>query len=102
MNFPPPTPRQARVLWFCLTSLAIAMLMVLTGVTLWGLGFVVNKLSGVLVPLVFALGLAYILDPVVGFFERKGLSRVWAVSLVFVLAALLMTAVLGSVLPGLR
>lgn len=102
MNFPPPTPKQARVIWICATTLAVAVLMVLGGLFIWGLGWVLHKLSAVLVPMVFALILAYILDPVVEFFERKRVPRMWAVSLVFGLAVLVLFAVLGSVLPGLR
>ena len=102
MNFPPPTPKQARVIWICATSLAVAVLLVLSGLFIWGLGWVLHKLSAVLVPMVFALILAYILDPVVEFFERKRVPRLWAVSLVFGLAVLVLFAVLGSVLPGLR
>ena len=90
------------MLWFCLTALALTLLVGILGFFAWGLGQVLHKLSGVLVPMVFALILAYILDPVVEFFQRKHLRRIWAVSLVFTLAALLMAAVLGSVLPGLR
>ncbi|HWF18032.1 MAG TPA: AI-2E family transporter [Verrucomicrobiae bacterium] len=102
MSFPPPTPKQARVLWSCLTSLAVTLLLLLGGLLIWGLGWVLHKLSAILVPMIFALILAYILDPVVEFFQRKRLPRIWSVSLVFALAALLLVAVLGSVLPGLR
>ncbi|HZV33051.1 MAG TPA: AI-2E family transporter [Verrucomicrobiae bacterium] len=102
MSFPSPTPKQARVLWFCLTSLALAILLVLAGLFVWGLGWVLHKLSAILMPMALALILAYILDPVVGFFERKHLPRLWSVCLVFVLAALMLSAVLGSVLPGLK
>lgn len=102
MNFPPPTPKQARVLWFSLTSLAIALVLCLAGLLAWGLGWVLHKLSSVLLPVAIALILAYILDPVVGFFERKRLPRVWAVTLVFALATLILAAALGSVVPGLR
>jgi len=102
MNFPPPTAKQARVLWFALTSLAVAIVLVLTGVLLWCLWWVMHRLSSVLVPMAVALILAYILNPVVEFFQSKKIPRFWSVCLVFALGFLIGAAVLGSVLPGLK
>lgn len=89
------------MIWFCLTALAVAVLLGLVGLFVWALGWVFHTLSAVLVPMAFALILAYILDPVVGYFERKRLPRLWSVTLVFVLAMLLVVAVIGSILPDL-
>ena len=102
MSFPSPSKKQARLLWFSLTALALAVLLVLTGVLLWAVGWVLHRLSAVLVPMAFALILAYILDPVVEFFVRKKLPRLWSVCLVFVLGIVVIGAVFGSVLPGLQ
>ena len=101
MNFPPPTPKQARVLWFALTAVAVAVTLLLAGMLVWGLGQGLHRLSPVLLPVVLALILAYILDPVVEFFVRKGLRRVRSILLVFLLGLVLTGALLGSVLPGL-
>ncbi len=101
MSFPSPTPKQARVLWFSLTALAVAVVLVLFGLFLWGVGIVMGRISAVLLPAALALILAYILDPVVEFFVRKKIPRVWAILLVFMLGLLLMGGVLGSVIPGL-
>lgn len=100
MSFPPPTPKQARVLWFSLTALAVAVLLVLIGLFLWGVGAVMGRISGVLLPAILALVLAYILDPVVEFFLQK-MPRIWAILLVFFLVLLVAGGVLGSVIPGL-
>ncbi len=100
MSFPPPTPRQARVLWFALTALAVAVLVGLVGLFAWGVGRLLDRLSAVLMPVVLALILAYILDPVVEFFMRKKLPRIWAVLLVFVLGLLVLGGIIGSVVPG--
>ena len=70
MSFPPPTAKQARILWFCLTAMAIAVLLGLLGMFLWGLSWVADRLSALLLPMALALVLAYILDPVVEFFVR--------------------------------
>src|ERR1700759_3106451 len=103
MNIPPPgpSPKQSRIIWFSITTVAVTVLAVLGALLLLGIGRVVHELSAVLVPMALALILAYILDPVVCFFERKKLSRLWAVCLVFTLGVVIVLASLGSVLPGL-
>jgi predicted PurR-regulated permease PerM len=100
MSFPSPTPRQARVLWFALTTLALAALLALLGLFVWGLGQLLGRLSTVLMPLMVALILAYILDPVVEFLTRKNLPRAWAVLLVLLLGLLALGGIIGSVVPG--
>ncbi len=100
MSFPPPTEKQARVLWFSLTALAVGAALALLGAVLWGVGMVVNKLSPVLIPLAVAGILAYLLDPLVDFFERR-LSRAAAILAVFSLAVLCVVLLLGTVIPRL-
>ncbi|EEF59624.1 AI-2E family transporter [Pedosphaera parvula] len=101
MNFPPPTPRQAQVLWFALTAAAITVVMCLLVMLVWSVGWIVNALSGVLLPVAVALVLAYILDPVVEFFVRRRIPRLFSILLVFLLGVVIVTALLGSVVPGL-
>ncbi len=100
MSFPPPTEKQARVLWFSLTALAVGSALALLGTVLWGVGLVINKLSPVLIPLAVAGILAYLLDPLVDFFERR-MSRAWAILAVFSLALLCVGLLLGTVIPRL-
>ncbi|MBI2926604.1 MAG: AI-2E family transporter [Verrucomicrobia bacterium] len=99
MPFPPPTEKQARILWASLTTLAVAVLIGLVGLLCWGLGWVINRLSSVLLPLAIAGILAYLLDPLVDGLERRGQPRARAILCVFALALVLVAAVLGSVLP---
>jgi predicted PurR-regulated permease PerM len=99
MNFPPPTERQARIIWLGLTSVATAMFIAVVVLLFWGLGQVIDVLSPVLWPLAVAGVLAYLLDPVVDFFERKGLSRTWAIICVFTIALLIAAGVLTYVIP---
>ena len=68
MNFTQPTEQQARILWTSVTWLAVAILVGLIGVLLWGFAWVVDRLSSVLLPLAIAGIIAYVLDPVVDFF----------------------------------
>jgi predicted PurR-regulated permease PerM len=101
MNFPPPTERQARVIWLALTGLAVAMLVALVVALIWGLGHVLRMLSPVLLPIAVAGVIAYLLDPVVDFIERKGASRPRAILCVFGLALVMVAALFGSVVPQL-
>jgi len=99
MNFPPPTTRQARVVWFAITALAGATIVAVLAGAVWGLGKVLRLLSPVLWPLAVAGVLAYLLDPVVGSIERRGASRTRAILCVFALAAMITLGLAGSVVP---
>jgi predicted PurR-regulated permease PerM len=96
-----PTERQARLLWTSVTALALGILVALIGLLFWGLGWIANQLSSVLLPLAVAGVLAFILDPLVDVFENRTKSRIAAIWLVFALAILLVIALGSTVLPRL-
>jgi len=97
MSLPSPSARQAGVIWLALSGLAIGVLVLLVVTLIWGLGIVVRILSPVLWPLAVAGVLAYLLDPVVDFFERRGMSRPRAIVGVFALALLLVGLAFGTI-----
>ncbi len=99
MNFPPPTEKQAKILWFALTGLAAGILIALVGLLVWGLGKVLQLLSPVLWPLAVAGVLAYLLDPLVDLLERKKIPRTRAIIMVFAVALLLIVGLFASVVP---
>jgi predicted PurR-regulated permease PerM len=99
MGFPPPTQGQARVIWFAVSALAVGLLIALLCALVWGLGQVLNVLGPVLWPLAVAGVVAYLLDPVVDFLERKGAPRTRAIVVVFALAFFIVVGLLGSVVP---
>ena len=99
MAIPPPTERQMRVIWLALTGLAVAVLVALVAGLIWGLGQVLRILAPVLWPLAVAGVVAYLLDPVVNFFERKGASRPRAILSVFGLALVIVSALFGTIIP---
>lgn len=99
MNFPPPSERQARLIWSALTGLAVATLVMLVVALVWGLGRVLAVLAPVLWPLAIAGVIAYLLDPVVDFLERRRVPRSRAIAFVFALAVVVVLGVAGSVLP---
>src|ERR1043165_7094741 len=99
MDFPPPTAKQARIVWFSLTGLAIGVTVGLLGLLIWGLGFVLKVLSPVLWPLAIAGIFSYLLDPVVDFFERRKVSRQKAIILVFAICVLALGGLFASIAP---
>lgn len=99
MTLPPPTDRQARLIWLALTGLALAVLAGLAAGLIWGLGRVLQLLAPVLWPLAVAGVLAYLLDPVVDFLEERGLRRSRAILCVFSLALVFVAAIFGTVVP---
>src|SRR2546425_3785733 len=99
MNFPPPTPEQARVIWLALTALAGAVIVAILAGIIWGFGQVLHLLSPVLWPLAVAGVFAYLLDPVVDVIERLGAPRARSIICVFALAAMIVFALFGSVVP---
>jgi predicted PurR-regulated permease PerM len=99
MNFPPPTERQARILWMAVTSLAVGIMIALAGAILFGFGWVVQQLSAVLLPLAVAGILAFLLDPVVDFFQRRKMSRIGAIIMVFLLVVGAILILLATIIP---
>src|SRR5438874_3386394 len=99
MDFPPPTPKQARLMWLAVGALSVVIIVGAVAGAVWGLGQVLQLLSPVLWPLAVAGVIACLLDPVVDFIERRGASRTRAIVLVFSLAAVMVLALVGSVVP---
>jgi predicted PurR-regulated permease PerM len=99
MSFPSPTPRQASIIWGALTALSIALVLGLIGVLLLAGGWLVQRLSPVLWPLAVAAILAYLLDPVVDFLEKRKVPRPAGILLVFLLAILLVALALYTIIP---
>ncbi len=101
MSFPPPTPKQARTIWFALTALAVAACVVLLAALLWGLGQVLNLFSPVLWPLAVAAVVACVLDPVVDFLERHRIPRTRAILLTFLTGLLVIAGFFWAITPRL-
>ena len=102
MAYPPPTEKQARILWTSVTALAVGVLIGLTGVLVLGMAKLASMISSVLLPLAIAGVIAYLLDPVVDWFQKKrGFKRQNSIILVFGIALLLVGGLVGSVVPPL-
>jgi predicted PurR-regulated permease PerM len=99
LNIPPPTPRQAGVIWFSLTTFALALSLALLALLLFGLAKLIQLLSPVIWPLAIGVVIAYLLSPVVNWLSHRGIPRLRAVILVFAVGLVLLLAALGSVVP---
>ena len=74
----------------------------MTGVLVLGMAKLASMISSVLLPLAIAGVIAYLLDPVVDWFQKKrGFKRQNSIILVFVIALLLVGGLVASVVPSL-
>ncbi|KAB2675414.1 MAG: AI-2E family transporter [Verrucomicrobia bacterium] len=96
---PPPSPQQARIIWFSLTALALVAMGGLVVLVVWGFGQALRLLAPVLWPLAVGGVIAYLLDPVVDWMVARRIPRVRAIALVFVMALLIVAGFFSSLLP---
>ena len=99
MDLPPPSPRQARTIWFSVTTFAVALSLAILALLLFGLFRLIHVLSPVIWPLAIGVVLAYLLSPVVHWLEGRRVPRIRAVCLVFLVVVLLGLGGLASILP---
>jgi predicted PurR-regulated permease PerM len=100
-SFPQPTSQQARLIWLAISALSLALFVAVLGALFWGLGWMLQRLTPVLLPLAIAGILAYLLDPVVDLLERWGMKRSIAILLVFFIGVGIVVAVAALVIPRL-
>jgi predicted PurR-regulated permease PerM len=97
-----PTEFQQKTLWKAATGVSILILGTLLVGLIWLVGYVFGFLQPVLVPLIVAGIIAYVLDPVVRFFEKHGMSRMWSVITLFGGILIAATLLIAAVLPGIQ
>ncbi|MDP3851593.1 MAG: AI-2E family transporter [Luteolibacter sp.] len=97
-----PTRFQLQTLWNAATGVSILILGILLVGLIWLTGQLFGFLQPVLIPLIVAGIIAYVLDPVVRLLEKRRLSRLWSVVLVFIAILLGVTLLLAAVLPGIQ
>lgn len=97
-----PTRFQQKTLWNAATGIGILVL----GSLLVGLislvGQLFSFLQPVLVPLLVAGIIAYLLDPVVRWLEKRGMTRLWAVTTVFVLMLITASLLALALMPAVQ
>ncbi len=99
---PYPTEYQKKTLWNAATGVSILILGALLVGLIWLIGQVFGFLQPVLIPLIVAGLVAYVLEPVVRFLERRGISRVWSVITLFIMILVAVTLLVAAVLPGIQ
>lgn len=72
---PIPTPFQKKTFWLALTGLSGTVILALFIAFLWLAGIVMGYLQQVLLPIAIAGILAYLLEPIVSWIERRGINR---------------------------
>jgi predicted PurR-regulated permease PerM len=97
-----PTRFQQRTLWNAITGVALVVLGTLLVALVWLIGKVFGFLQPVLVPLAVAGIIAYLLDPLVRWLERRRMSRVWSVVTVYFGMLALMVVLAAVVIPGIN
>lgn len=97
-----PTEFQKKTLWNAATGVSILVLGALIVGLIWLLGYIFGFLQPVLIPLIVAGIVAYVLDPVVRFLEKRGMSRLWAVITLFLGILVAATLLVAAILPGIQ
>jgi len=97
-----PTRFQQRTIWNAITGVAIVVLGTLLVGLVWLMGKVFGFLQPVLVPLAVAGIIAYLLDPLVRWLERRRMSRLWSVITVYLSLLSLMVILASVVIPGIN
>lgn len=92
-----PTPWQNKVIWSSLTTMAVVALGAIGVFLVLGMGKVLGYLQPILIPVSVAGILAYLLNPVVDWLVRHGVSRTRAVLLGMLVAALPLLALAWAV-----
>jgi predicted PurR-regulated permease PerM len=95
----PPTPKQSHLIWIALTVAAVALLISCLAAFVWALGRALHLLAPVIWPLAVAAALAYLLDPVVDWLEKRQMKRQRAIIAVFVVALLAVAGISAAVVP---
>ena len=83
-----PTPRQRRLLWNALTAVAAMSLLLVAALTFYGFISFLSWSYPVLLPIGLAVIVALVLDPVVNFVQKRGVSREISTLLVCTLAVI--------------
>ncbi|MEO7101098.1 MAG: AI-2E family transporter [Luteolibacter sp.] len=97
-----PTEFQKKTLWNAATGVSILVLGSLLVGLIWLIGQIFDFLQPVLIPLIVAGLVAYVLEPVVRFLERRGMSRVWSVVSLFIMILMATTLLVAAVVPGIQ
>ena len=97
-----PADRGGKPFWARLDSpFAVGFLLTLGGLAAALVGLALSNIATVIIYIALAMFAALGLDPVLKWFERRGVKRVWAIVIVFSIAGVLAVGLLWLVVPTL-
>ena len=73
-------------MWAALSAFFVVLLIVIAGVVVYVGANLISFLQPILIPVAIAIILAYLLDPLVTELCRRGMGRLWAIIVIFVMA----------------
>ena len=94
-----PTPWQKRTMWAALSALFVVLLIIIAAAVVYVGANLISFLQPILIPVAIAIILAYLLDPLVTEFCRRGLSRMWAIIAIFVMVLIALIGLFSWVVP---
>ncbi len=86
-------------MWAALSAFFVVLLIVIAGVVVYVGANLISFLQPILIPVAIAIILAYLLDPLVTEFCRRGLGRTSAICLIFVMALMALVGLFWWVVP---
>jgi predicted PurR-regulated permease PerM len=95
-----PTPFQKKMFWSAVTALSFVAIGAVVTLLGWLIFNAMWYLQPILVPIAIAAILAYLLDPVVAWLERRRLSRTMSVIVVFSVSIAMVAGILIYIIPA--
>src|ERR1700747_2235383 len=96
-----PTPWQKRTMWAALTALFVVLLIVIAGAVVYVGANLISFLQPILIPIAVAVILAYLLDPLVSKLCHRGVTRGWAILIIFVGVLIALAGLVAWVAPSI-
>jgi predicted PurR-regulated permease PerM len=95
-----PTPFQKKMFWAAITAISFVAMGAVVTLLGWLIFGAISYLQPVLIPIAIAAILAYLLDPVVTWLERRRLSRTMSVIAVFTVSIAMVAGILIYIIPA--
>ncbi len=94
-----PTHWQRKTMWASLTAIFVVILFVIVGTVVWLGANVIAFLQPILIPVAIGVIIAYLLDPVVTYFARRGFGRTKGTLCIFAIALIALAGLIAWIVP---
>ena len=95
-----PTPFQKKMFWAAVTAVSFVALGAVVTLLGWLIFSAISYLQPILIPIAIAAILAYLLDPLVAWLEKRRLSRTMSVITVFSVSIAVVAGILIYIIPA--